>query len=58
MPTSEGGAHWRNMTNTTELYVCGNEAALCQITWTNFFFCARSGEYGYVYYYEIVHKVP
>ena len=25
------GAHWRHLANTTELYVCGGDAALCQL---------------------------
>jgi len=29
-----GGAHWRNLTNTTEPSVCSGDAALCQITLT------------------------
>jgi len=28
------GAHWRNLTNTTEPSVCSGDAALCQITLT------------------------
>jgi len=28
------GAHWRHLANTTELSMCGGDAALCQITLT------------------------
>jgi len=28
------GAHWRHLKNTTELSMCGGDAALCQITLT------------------------
>jgi len=28
------GAHWRHLANTTELSMCGGDAALCQITFT------------------------
>jgi len=29
------GAHWRHLANTTEPFVCGGDAALCQITLTS-----------------------
>jgi len=29
------GAHWRHLANTTELSMCGGDAALCQITFTS-----------------------
>jgi len=29
-----GEAHWRNLTNTTESSVCGDDASLCQIILT------------------------
>jgi len=28
------GVHWRNLANTTELFLYGGDAALCQITLT------------------------
>jgi len=28
---SDGGAHWSNLANTTELSICGSNAALCEI---------------------------
>jgi len=34
----DGGAHWRNLANTTEPSVCGGDAALCQITLTTCLF--------------------
>jgi len=34
MRCTRWGAHWRNMANTTEPSVCGDDAALCQITLT------------------------
>jgi len=30
----DGGAHWRQLANTTEPSVCGGDASLCQITLT------------------------
>jgi len=27
-----GGAHWRNLANTTEPSMCGDDAACCQIS--------------------------
>jgi len=33
------GAHWRYLKNTTEPSMCGDDAALCQITLTTCFFC-------------------
>ena len=32
------GAHWRHLKNTTELSMCGGDAALCQITLTTCIF--------------------
>ena len=32
-----GRAHWRHLSNTTELSVCGGDAALCQNTLTTCF---------------------
>jgi len=37
------GAHWRHLANTTELSVCGSDAALCQITMTIWLGAAPSG---------------
>jgi len=28
------GEHWRHLANTTEPFVCGGDAALCQVTLT------------------------
>jgi len=33
------GAYWRHLANTTEPFVCGGHAALCQITLTTCFDC-------------------
>ena len=30
------GSHWRHLKNTTEPFMCGGDAALCQITLTTF----------------------
>jgi len=37
----DGGAHWRNLANTTEPSVCSRDAALCQITLTTCYYFAR-----------------
>jgi len=29
-----GGAHWRNLANAIEPFMCGGDAAFCQITLT------------------------
>ena len=34
----DGAAHWRNLVNTTELPICGGNAAFCQITLTNYYY--------------------
>jgi len=39
------GAHWRHLANTTELCICGGDAALCQITLTTcsmLFYCTET----------------
>jgi len=36
------GSHWRNLVNTTELYMCGGDAALCKITMNTCFVKACS----------------
>jgi len=35
------GAYWRHLANTTEPSVCGDDAALCQITFTTCFVCQQ-----------------
>jgi len=35
------GAHWRHLKNTTELSMCGGDAALCQITLTTCYYNHR-----------------
>jgi len=30
------GAHWRNLASAIEPFVCGSDAAFCQITFTTF----------------------
>ena len=32
------GAHWRHLANSTELSMCGGDAALCQITLTTSYY--------------------
>jgi len=32
-PCATWGAHWRYLANTTDISVCGGDAAFCQITW-------------------------
>jgi len=39
------GAHWRHLPNTTELFMCGGDATLCQITLITY----------YYYYYSAPH---
>ena len=34
----DAGEHWRNPANTIELFVCGDDAAFCQMTLTTCFF--------------------
>jgi len=36
------GAHWRNLANTTEPFVCGADVDLCQIILTSCYHCAKS----------------
>jgi len=35
------GAHWRHLANTTEPFVCGGDAACCQITLTTCYYSSR-----------------
>jgi len=39
---SDGGAHWSNLANTTELSICGSNAALCEILWFAIIINARN----------------
>jgi len=38
-----GRVHCRNLANTIELFVCGGDAALCQITLITYYFARGSG---------------
>ena len=33
------GAHWHHLANLTELFVCGSDVALCQVTCYCYYFC-------------------
>ena len=34
----DGDAHWHNLANTIEPFMCGGDAALCQITLTTYYY--------------------
>jgi len=49
-----GCTYWRHLANTNELFMCGRDVALCQVTFTTYYryyFCLISTAYSSVLVY-------
>jgi len=52
-----GGAHWRHLANTTEPFVCGGDAALCQITFTTCYHLSSLHKIQMLYFYNTSEEI-